>query len=293
MKITWLVALSLAAALISDSAAAQLGPALAGRSAAAQNAITVNQNPAGIMRLPKFQLATNTSLVVGLGKFDVDAGKSSESGGNPKNDPFFGAIPEFGLSMPIGDRFAVGLGFSIPSGFGSDFGNDWAGRYFADEFSLFFVSLQPVVAARVTDWLFLGAGAALMYSGSETKVNVRNGPGLEDGRLKLEIDGFAAGPVASILVLPTDDLRIGVTWRGEIDPGQICHQPEVGCRLVEEARLNALRDIQANLDLLVEEFEALEHPLPVGAEILELRSPLELRIDFSSPAHAKAKVIGR
>jgi hypothetical protein len=82
---------------------------------------------------------------------------------------------------------------SIPSGFGSNFGTGRVSRHFSNDFSLVFASFQPIVAARETDRLFLSPGASLTYCLSSTKVCVKNAPGLDDERSKLEIDGFAAG----------------------------------------------------------------------------------------------------
>jgi long-chain fatty acid transport protein len=120
---------------------------------------------------------------------------------------------------PLAERFSFGFGFSIPQGYGTDYGSSWAGRYFAQESSLVFVSAQPVIAARVTDWLSVGAGAAIMYVSSETKVAVNNlEPGADDGRLKVDVDGVSVGPVVSALLEPLPDLRFGLSWRGEIEP---------------------------------------------------------------------------
>jgi long-chain fatty acid transport protein len=217
-------ALALALFLRAGVAEAQLGPALAGRSAQADNAVTVNQNPAGITRLPSWQFVLDGIIAVSDNKFDVDEDQTSTTGGNPKNDRDLVGVPQFAFAMPVGDRFgpiaerfSLGFGFSIPQGYGTDYGSSWAGRYFAEESSLVFVSAQPVVAARVTDWLSFGAGASIMYVSSETKVAI-NTPSAGDGRLKLDVDGVSVGPVISALLEPLPELRFGLSWRGEIEP---------------------------------------------------------------------------
>jgi long-chain fatty acid transport protein len=185
----------LASLLLPAVAFAQLGPALAGRSAQAENAVVVNQNAAGLTRLPGLQVVVDTIGVISDNKFEVDD-KTTTSGGNPKNDLEYAAVPQLAISYSPGDRFgpilerlSVGFGFSIPQGFGTDYGNDWAGRYFAEETTLVFVAAQPAVAARITDWLSLGAGAAIMYVESDTKVAVNNiDPSLDDGTMKLDVD---------------------------------------------------------------------------------------------------------
>jgi long-chain fatty acid transport protein len=213
--------------LAAASAVAQNAPAGAGRTAAADNASTVNTNPAGIMRLDRFEVAFNGVLAASPNHFQIDRNLSTESGGNPKNDDEIVGIPALGMSLPIGDRFAVGLGFSIPTGFGSDYGKHWAGRYLAQESQLVFMSLQPVAAVRVTDWLSVSAGASIMYTSSKTKVAINQGVGEPDGNFRLEVDGVSAGPVLGLLLEPTPTLRFGADWRGEIDPN-LSGKPEFG-----------------------------------------------------------------
>jgi long-chain fatty acid transport protein len=213
-----LIVVSCVGAVVAGSASAQLGPAGAGRMASASNASTVNSNPAGIMRLEQLDLALDAIVAASFAQFDVDDSASTETGGNPKNDPDVVGIPAFGIAAPIGEWFAVGLGFSIPTGFGSDYGDDWAGRYLAEESQLVFMSLQPVVAVRPVDWLAVSAGAAIQYTKSYTKVAINQGPGQRDGRLELDVDGVSAGPLLGFLVEVSPTFRFGVSWRGEIDP---------------------------------------------------------------------------
>jgi long-chain fatty acid transport protein len=207
----------LAALLFASPAAAQLGPALAGRTAAAGNAATVNQNPAGIMRLSELEVVLDGMLAISDNKFDVKGG-TTETGGNPNNDVEVAGVPQFAFSVPVGERFAIGFGFSVPTGFGSDYGDDWAGRYLSQESTLVFMSAQPVIAARVTDWLSLGVGVPIMYSMSKTKVAVANAVGEDDGQMKLDVDGISAGAVVSALFEPQPGARLGISWRSEIQP---------------------------------------------------------------------------
>jgi long-chain fatty acid transport protein len=209
----------------SHEANAQLSPALAGRTAQANNAITINQNPAGMARLEGFQAAVDLIVAITDNEFDVDENQSTNTGGDPKNDLDWAAVPQFAASYsfddrfgPFVDRWSIGFGVSVPQGFGTDYGNSWAGRYFAQETTLVFVSAQPVVAFRATDWLSIGAGASITYVESNTKVAFPNLASEGDGRLKLDVDGASAGPVLSALIEPSPTLRFGLSWRGEIEP---------------------------------------------------------------------------
>ena len=208
----------LLALIPASSALAQLGPALAGRSAQAENAAIVNQNPAGLTRLPGAQLVVDTITALSLSEFDVDESKSDNAEGDPDNDPDIAVVPQVAASFAIGD-FRLGFGLSVPQGFGTSYGNDWSGRYLADETSLVFISAQPAVAYRVNERLSVGGAVAIMYVASDVKQNVRNLlPGQADGRFELDVDGFTAGPVLSVLLEPQPTTRMGLTWRGEMEP---------------------------------------------------------------------------
>ena len=233
------------------------------------------------MRLSEFEVVVDGMLAISDNKFDV-GDESTETGGNPDNDVSVAAIPQLAMSSPLGelfeggDRFAVGLGFAVPTGFGSDYGNDWAGRYLAQESTLVFLNIQPVVAARVTDWLSIGAGAAIVYVDSSTKVAVNNGPGLDDGRLKLDLDGLSAGPVVSVLLEPSLRLRFGAVWRGEVEPELEGRAKFSDLSPARETMLEDLGLIDAKVDLGMRSPQAVQ----VGG-YYEVTPELALMGDFA------------
>jgi long-chain fatty acid transport protein len=93
--------------------------------------------------------------------------------------------------------------------------DDWAGRFETTEISLFTLTFLPTVAVRVTDWLSLGAGAAVTYG--ELDIRVR-APVAGDPTIRLkEMNDWAAAPLVSVLVEPTPELRFGVIYLGETE----------------------------------------------------------------------------
>jgi long-chain fatty acid transport protein len=198
-------------------AQAQLGPAMAGRVAQAANAAVVNSNPAGITRVRGTQIVLDTAVAQGFSEFRLS--DSDPPGKNPDDDDDPTVIPTLSLSHELTDRWRLGFGVFVPAGIGTDYGNDWAGRYFATESSLVFVSAQPVVAYRVTDWLSLAAGASIMYVDSVSESAINNlEPGLEDGRIRLELDGVDAGAVVAAMVEPWEGTRFAISYRNEQHP---------------------------------------------------------------------------
>lgn len=114
---------------------AQLGPGFSGLTASADHAVTAYSNPAGMTRLPDTELDTVVTLAYSASKFKLREGTTA-SGGDPDDEPSFFVIPAFYMSKPIGEEFRVGFSLNVPSGIGSDYGDDWAGRYIAQNSSL-------------------------------------------------------------------------------------------------------------------------------------------------------------
>jgi long-chain fatty acid transport protein len=86
------------------------------------------------------------------------------------------------------------------------------------EIELFSLTFLPTVAVRVTDWLSVGAGAAVTYGRFDMRVRLPAStiPTEPEVRLK-NLDDWAVAPVASVLIEPTPDLRFGVVYMGETD----------------------------------------------------------------------------
>jgi long-chain fatty acid transport protein len=186
--------------------------------AQAGNAAVLNNNPAGLTYTDGAQFVLDTSLALGFSEFEVGP-ETTTTGGDPDSDDAPVLIPTFAASYRLSERFWVGAGAFFPAGIGSDYGSDWAGRYYATESSLVFLSIQTVLAYRVTDWLSLGAGPAIMYVDSVSESAINNlDPGVGDGSIELDVDGADVGVVVSAMLEPWEGTRIGIAYRNEQNP---------------------------------------------------------------------------
>src|SRR5210317_269834 len=175
----------LLACLLSSAAQADVGPALSGITARADDASTVFWSPAGITRLDQPELMTQATLVAMESKFNVK--ESNRDGGNADYDPSFLLVPGFYYAHPLNERWSVGTSLTIPSGIGNEYGKSWSGRYLAEESDLTFVLLSGTVGYKLTDRWSIGGGPMLMYTDSMTKARINNLDG-GDGSVKLEED---------------------------------------------------------------------------------------------------------
>ena len=115
----WLLACALGSA-----AQADMGPALSGITARANDASTVFWSPAGITRIEQPELVVQATLVAMDSKFNVKA--SNRPGGDA--DPDFSLLPVPGVyyAHPLNERWSAGVSMTAPAGFGNDYGKTWS-----------------------------------------------------------------------------------------------------------------------------------------------------------------------
>lgn len=195
------------------------GPAFSGIFASADNAETVYNNPAGMVRLGGTQMTGQGILIQSFSEFKVDESRTTVDGGDPR-DSEPSLVPAFYYSNEYSDDWRLGFSLNIPSGFGSNNGPNWAGRYYSDKFTLVYVALSPAVAYAVTDNFSVGAGFSAVYTSSETTTRVNNEPyepGAPDGRLQAEADGVGYSFSLSALYQFSENTRVGLSFRSESD----------------------------------------------------------------------------
>ena len=191
-----------------------MGTASAGANAIANDASTAQSNPAGMTRLDDHQFLGG--LAPGFGSVKFKADQQTPSGGGDGGDQG-GFIPISSMSYvhKLSDRWRLGMSLQSFSGAALDPNDDWAGRFEVTEIELFSLTFLPTVAVRVTDWLSVGAGAAVTYG--KLDMRVRAPVGSEPTIRLKNLDDWAAAPMASVLIEPTPDLRFGVVYQGETE----------------------------------------------------------------------------
>ena len=190
------------------------GTASAGVSAIAQDASTAYANPAGMTRLDDHQMLMG--LDPGYASIKFDADEDTPGDGGQQGD--FLPISSSSYVHKLSDRWRLGLSLLSFSGASLNPNDDWAGRNQVTKLSLFSLSFLPVVAVRVTDWLSVGAGAAVTYGKVDMNVRLPAALDSDEPTIKLkDMDDWAAAPIASVLIEPMDTLRLGVVYLGESD----------------------------------------------------------------------------
>ncbi len=194
------------------------GPGFSGLFATADSAETVGANPAGMVMLEGTQMTLQGALIQDFSTFEVNEQLTTVDGGNP-DDATPVLAPSFYYSHQYNADWWFGYSLNIPLGFGSNNGRKWAGRYYTDEFSLVYVSLNPAAAYRVNENLSLGARVRIMYTESSVLTQVNNSfldRDFEDGKLETKADGVGIGYSLHALYAFSEDTRVGLSYNSQI-----------------------------------------------------------------------------
>ena len=188
-------------------------PAFSGLAAVADDAEGALTNPAGMTRLDRPTTSLGALLARSFGSFEIDEELTTVDGGDPDSSNTPIVIPSAYHVRPIGERWRIGISLTVPSGFGSENGADWAGRYYSDSYSLVYVALTPAVAYRVNEQWSIGVAVGINYTLSDSEVAINTlVPGRPDGRLETELDGIGVNTSASLLWEPSRRTRFGLVY---------------------------------------------------------------------------------
>lgn len=204
---------------IQEQSVSGLGNAFAGQVATPRDSSIVYFNPAGMAHLkgtnanigvhviaPSSDM-TNNGSVIPLG------GATGGNGGNPY-DPT--PVPNGSISHEaIEDTLWLGLVVSAPFGLGSDYGQEWFGRYDSTKTHLKTIEVTPSFAYKVNNALSIGGGISYQHADAtlENMINVGTG----DTVVQLKGDDHSFGWNVGVLYEPIEGTLIGAHYRANID----------------------------------------------------------------------------
>ncbi len=215
---SWLTAAQGAGLWLYELATPDMGTANAGRAALAGDASTVTGNPAGMSRLDRSQLLLGLQGLLVQAEFDTES--SRFGGGDGGNAGDFVPAGGFHYVHSFSERFKAGVSVGSYFGLGLDYGRSWAGRYYVTKGSFVTLGVNPGVSYRLTDWFSVGAGFSVLYAQLDQEASINNSitdPGTADGKLKIEEDDVGYGFNLGVLYHPTEQTRLGLTYRSQVD----------------------------------------------------------------------------
>jgi long-chain fatty acid transport protein len=180
----------------------------------ANDASAVYWNGAGISFLKGTNIVFGASFIAPTSKFRGVTPDVTEYRG--KNLLFYPV--HFFATTQLNEKFSVGLGFTTPFGLGTEWDENWVGKYLAVETSLQTFTVSPVVSYKPIESLAISAG--FVYSFANVKITRKNPLASylsSDAFVKLEGDDmFAYGFNAGLMFKPTKCVSIGASYHSEV-----------------------------------------------------------------------------
>lgn len=144
-------------------------------------------------------------------------------------------IPALAASAPLGETLRLGLSVNAPFGLGTDYRDDWVGRYHALRSELVALAAAPSLAWTPDPRVTLAAGLVVQYTKAKLSNAVDFGtigavlgggapiggitpvPGGQDGRARIEGDDVALGFTLGVVAEPVRGTRVGLGFRSPVD----------------------------------------------------------------------------
>ena len=170
-------------------------------------------NPAGITQLEGTQIMTGLTLITPFASF---RGVSPQITEYKMKEQMFNPINLY-LTHKLNDKLAAGFSVNNPYGLGSQWEEDWIGKYVAGktEITTFFIS--SVIAYDLMDNLTISAGP--IYALGEVEISKKTGlaPFAGDAEVELKGEdnsawGFSAGALYKAI---EDQLSFGLSFKSE------------------------------------------------------------------------------
>jgi long-chain fatty acid transport protein len=190
----------------------------------ANDASAVYFNPAALTFLNGTKISVGASFIRPSSTFTGPAPATTESELKAR---FFTPI-NFYITHKINDDLAVGLGVNNPFGLGTEWEEDWLGRYNAVQTEIRTFDITPVIAYKLSDQLSISVGARIMYADvlltRALQLAVPANPALgltqpipmEDGKLELEGDDLAFSFNAAVFYKANKEWSFGLAYKHQV-----------------------------------------------------------------------------
>ena len=184
--------------------------------ALADDAATFCYNPAGLIDFQDTYLDAAASIL--LPRFTLENGL-----GKTKSRPgVYYLLPTAGYVQPLGERWRIGFGLTVPYGLGAQFDRDLAKGIFESETLITLTNFTPALAVRLCDSVSIGAGLNIGWS--QFKYLAPFDLELGDRRLFLPLltdsdgTGWGIGGIFGVQLEPTKKLKLQLSY---LTPSQV------------------------------------------------------------------------
>ncbi|MGN1091516.1 MAG: OmpP1/FadL family transporter, partial [Alphaproteobacteria bacterium] len=181
-----------------------LGRAYAGVGVVGDDYSSIAFNPAG-MGLKKSGMQMGmTAVNLRADVYRLDDGKNDKMN-------FWVPIPNAFAQYHIDDRWNVGFGIYAPFGLKTQYRSSWFAADSAVKSELQIVDFAPAVSYKLTDTITIGGSFIARYIYGHMTNNLPAVVG--GGKSDFELDGWTRTGTLGIMYEPTQDTRLGFSWR--------------------------------------------------------------------------------
>ncbi len=179
--------------------------------AQADDPSAVYYNPAGITQLP------STRILVGTAVLRPHAEYEPTGTGNAATErERYYVLPHLYVTAPLGDRLTAGLGVYVPFGLSTKWPADWDGRFQVIDATIRATTVNPVLAWRATE-RFTAAIGLQYFNVTLAERRALNLAPVAEGAVSLSGDARALGYNAAVLVVPSSQWQLGVSYRSRVN----------------------------------------------------------------------------
>lgn len=224
-----------------EQSAKRLGSAYAGAGASGEDASEVWYNPAIATRLdssanvglhfidPSFEFQNDPTVTGPSAAALLANSRVRDDGGETA------ILPNVAFTTQFNDQWYGGVTVNVPFGLSTEYRSNWIGRYQTLESEITSINVNPFAAYQFDDNWSFGFGISVNYTdvslsraldvasicaaaaGGLCPNGAIPGGGDFDGRVRAEGDDVGYGFNAGVLWTPSEDLRVSLAYRSEVD----------------------------------------------------------------------------
>jgi len=207
-----------AAFALQEQGVSGLGNSYAGGTAAAEDASTVWNNPAGMSKIATMQAVAGLNIITPSIKFSDSASVHAFGqplGGTGGNAGSTNYVPNMYFVVPINPQFAFGLGIGAPFGLVTEWDNGWLGRYQALKSDIKTMNVNPALSWKVAPNFALGVGVDYQQIKATLTSNANYSAALAQGAGQAAAAGLIPAAAVGPFIAATSGLDSNVNINGD------------------------------------------------------------------------------
>lgn len=257
--------------------------------AIANDPTAIFYNPAGLSYLSGTHFYGGATLIKPISSFrgpspSIDEWKMKDLLFNPVN---------IYVTHQFMDNLTLGIGLNNPYGLGTEWDENWIGKYLAIKTEIRTFFFYASVGYKLSDEFSIGAGP--IYAIGDVTINRKNSlsPFDADATINLTGDASAVGFTAGLLYKPLDEFSVGLSYRSEVkfdfEGKADVSAPDQLLPIIPQGNVKAPLTTPQNITLGLAYFPSEELTVSADLQYIGWSSYDKLEITFTDEKDANGK----